>query len=267
MDSGLKSLFKSRSTTQQSPLNKQDQIHSIDPDYQGVLDSPAAREIFRSLDNAFYIRFSHQPFSLVLSSPDRQAGKTVMSLLLAIGSARQTQPSEREMSSDASEEYTPVSKKPGSRTLLIDCTRSFDSIKALGISPTNGFALSDHEPRHTAEFCLQSTGIPGLDICQVFSPDDDYKTLPIEHLEKLQKVTSEHYQRIFIDSEPACKSRDYLVLASIFNHLLLVTRYKKTRRQQLTAQVASLEAIPCELIGSIINKRQFVLPRWLYGGA
>ena len=222
---------------------------SIDQQYQALLHSPAIRQLFRNLDNEFYLRFGSDPFSLLLTSPGRLAGRTLMALALSVYSAR-----------------TELTGTSGSgRVLLIDCTRSFDSVKALGINPASGFSLADAKVESAAEMSVQPTPIPGLDLCQIFSPDDDYKALPHQSLATLKHTTSTQYQRVFIDSEPASSGRDYAVLANIFHNLLVVTRYGQTKKEQLLAQVEHLDQISCNILGTVINRRQFVLPQWLYG--
>lgn len=216
----------------------------LDSAYSAVINSDDAAKFFRTLYNGLYIRFGQSTLSVVVSSPGDGEGKTMFSMMLAVNSAVTNQ---------------------DLPTLLIDCTRDCDSIRALRMDSTPGGSLVAAGATDSPLKSIRVSGIPSLHVCQVFELRNQHRVLPHAKLDTLLKSIEGKYASIIVDCESACDGNDYVALGRLFQNVLLVTRYRHTRKQQLFAQLRALKEADCSVLGFVINRRKFAVPKWLYG--
>ncbi len=72
------------------------------------------------------------------------------------------------------------------------------------------------------------------------------------------------YRFSFIDCPALAKSSDVLTVASAVDGILLVLEADRTRKEQIRDAERQLIASGGRLLGHILNKRKYQLPKWLY---
>ena len=72
------------------------------------------------------------------------------------------------------------------------------------------------------------------------------------------------YDYVLFDSEPVLQSSQTRIASAKSDGVILVTQAHKTRWQVVAAAKRQLVVDGVKLLGSFLNKRQFVIPKWLY---
>lgn len=76
-------------------------------------------------------------------------------------------------------------------------------------------------------------------------------------------AAKEHCDWILIDSPPFFAAPETYAIAKASDGVVLVLRSGETRYPALNGLVADLASLGIPLVGSILNFRQFPIPRWL----
>ncbi|KWT82983.1 CpsD/CapB family tyrosine-protein kinase [Candidatus Magnetominusculus xianensis] len=82
--------------------------------------------------------------------------------------------------------------------------------------------------------------------------------------EKIAELRSKCDYVIF-DSASIMGSADIAVLSTFFDGVIMVVECEKTKWQVVDLAKSKLEAAGAKIIGAVLNKRKFYIPRWLYG--
>jgi protein-tyrosine kinase len=113
---------------------------------------------------------------------------------------------------------------------------------------------------------IMKSGIDRLDVLPVGNaPDQTARALSSGGVVKLLQQWSEHYDHVILDSSPVLTTSVPTSLAPHVDGILLVAECERTKWQVLeTAQGQLLGAGGC-ILGVILNKRRYYIPRFLYG--
>lgn len=82
--------------------------------------------------------------------------------------------------------------------------------------------------------------------------------------EKIDELKSRCDYLIF-DAASIMGSSDMAVLSTFFDGVILVIECEKTKWQVVELAKSKLESAGANIVGVVLNKRKFYIPRWLYG--
>jgi succinoglycan biosynthesis transport protein ExoP len=149
------------------------------------------------------------------------------------------------------------------RLLLIDGnSQSPDLHSRLGAE--NALGLSDLLLTGKVDQILQRDVLPHVDFIsngagRLFFPENLFKGQDSVLLQFLSQ-----YRYVLVDSPPVFSHPDTLVLARMFNSVVLVTEYRKTKKDVVEEAKRRLEGTGARVIGGVINKLRHNIPQWLY---
>ncbi|EMG39169.1 hypothetical protein PCS_00055 [Desulfocurvibacter africanus PCS] len=112
--------------------------------------------------------------------------------------------------------------------------------------------------------------IPGLDIIHAGQSNNGHMHMPSFQMlqsggiEKLLMALEGRYDHILIDGAPVQENSSALCLSKIVDGVVLVVEAEKTRRQVVQHTLDLLSGVNAKVLGGVLNKRNFHLPRWLY---
>ncbi|MDU9050278.1 MAG: CpsD/CapB family tyrosine-protein kinase [Candidatus Electrothrix sp. Rat3] len=112
---------------------------------------------------------------------------------------------------------------------------------------------------------VQPTFLPNLDIITCNRIDDPLLspfTRPT--FSRFFQDVKEHYEVILLDSAPALHSSHTRMLLPQSDGAIIVAEADKTRDRVLEELVRLLNMEGATLLGSFLNKRRFVIPKWIY---
>lgn len=164
-------------------------------------------------------------------------------------------------SADASEGKSSVSlalsqiiAEQGQRVLLIDADLRRGSIAELtGLEGAVGLTtvlVGDV----TEDEAIHSWGSPNLSVlARGAIPPNPGQLLASEHLKQLVAKARLHFDIIIIDSPPVLAVSDALWLAPSADGIVIVTRYRWTKRDALARAIAELEPARTRILGVVLN--------------
>jgi Mrp family chromosome partitioning ATPase len=86
----------------------------------------------------------------------------------------------------------------------------------------------------------------------------------IEDVERFMLKAKEHYDFILIDGPPLHGNSFANLLAANSDYTVLVVKAHGVRRQVLREAIMQLDRLGANLLGVILNKREFPIPRFIY---
>ena len=208
-----------------------------------LLKSPLIFELSASIDNEFFIASIPQNKTLMVASATAKEGKTTLSILLACLAAL---------------------ANPHKKILLIDSNfrkNGFnEAIKLKKDAPGLYEVLLD---KATYDEATQTTMIPNLFVMTSKREKTVPKEMILEPFAYFMKKIKQEYDFTIIDSASTDKYSPSI--GKIIENVLLVISYGEPQYEQIRVMVNGFNEAEANILGVVINKRKFVLPKILYG--
>lgn len=238
---------------EQDPLELWPDIHAVHLDHEAMAEHritpalkhiPGAEMAYNMLRTRLVRRMrSNNWSSLIISSPDRGAGKTVTSINLAISIAREQ----------------------GQNVYLVDLDLREPSVhRYLGVKPARG--LTEYlDGKCDLGQVVAHAGIPRLFF--VFNTVGHQHSAEMLTAQRMGEFVDDLLKRdpnalILYDSPPLLVADDVLAFSPRVDAVLLVVSEGETRREDLDRSIQSLG--DTSVIGIVINKSHDVIQRSTY---
>lgn len=149
------------------------------------------------------------------------------------------------------------------RVLLIDGNSQSPDLH-VRLQAENALGLSDLLLTGKVDQVLQRDVLPHVDFIsngagRLFFPEHLFKSQDSVLLQFLSQ-----YRYVLVDAPPVFSHPDALLLARMFPSVVLVTEYRKSKKDVVEEAKRRLEGTGAHVIGGIINKLQHNIPQWLY---
>lgn len=208
--------------------------------------SATAYETFTALENELFVS-KEQAYGgpLLVSSATRGEGRTTIALLLAVMSS----------AFDRSRQV-----------LLIDADTDSGRLSALFGAGGRGAGLRElFDGTATADQCIAATAIPNLWLTPLSREAAGGVRLAPSLFKQFVDEVRPRFDLMIVDSPAAGGNRGILSLANIVRNILIVVKYGGPTREQVAILKADLERAEASVLGCILNQRELVVPRLLYG--
>lgn len=168
---------------------------------------------------------------IMVTSPDASEGKSSVTLALALILAEQ-----------------------GQKVLLIDADLRRGSIADLtgleGVVGLTTVLVGDV----TDEAAIQTWGSPPISVLTSGAvPPNPGQLLASAHLRQLLMAARNAYDLVLVDSPPVLAVSDPLWVAPAADGILIVTRYRRTKRDALARTISALDSTRTRVLGVIFN--------------
>lgn len=204
-------------------------------------DSETAFNLFSAIDNELYVALDKTSKTILVTSATRQEGRTTIALAFV---------------------KTFLRSKPDKSVLLINADQggaSDQMEQQLGIGAGNMPAANDNS------YQRMPTAIAGLDYARNFSRDAGMTGLDQEAFDAFIDDAKSRYDLIVVDAAPGTYGNDVISIAKIVTNVIVVIQHRGPKKEQIQALIDSLRRVNANILGTILNKRRFPLPAWLYG--
>jgi len=153
----------------------------------------------------------------------------------------------------------------GEKILLVDANLRCPTLHQFyDLERENG--LSEFlEGGGSADTHVKETNIPGLSVITAGAPTEDAPRLlgsPV--LKKALAEWRERYSWVIFDTSPALAYADAVVLGRLLDGVILVVQAGKTRWEVIRKAQEILTNAKANVLGVVLNKRQYVIPRPIY---
>ena len=194
----------------------------------------ASAEAYRKLrTNLQFLAVDHPPRVIVITSPSPNEGKSTVAANVAIALA------------DGGNEVVLVDgdmRRPTAHHYL-------DLIGSVGFSNVLSGTVSLSE-------ALQQTMFPHLTALTAGAvPPNPSELLGSQAARRVLAELREQFDFVIVDSSPTLAVTDSALLAASADGALLLARYGKTKREQVTQATESLRSVGAEILGSILTMR------------
>lgn len=206
---------------------------------------PGMTENFRAVKNAMVHVNRHKSHkSFLITGPNNKVGTSVVAfntaLMLAWDLADQ-------------------------KIVVVDANLTAPSLHmAFGVAESPGLTnllLDDI----ALEAAVQASPLPNLDLVTVGRTETTAASpFDLEMFSFLLEELNRVYDFVILDSAPALKSSQTRTIAAKVDASVVVARANSTRWEVVMELKRVLEADGATLLGSVLNKRQFVIPQGLY---
>jgi len=107
--------------------------------------------------------------------------------------------------------------------------------------------------------------LPGLNVLPVGQGRNHRELAKIltQWPEVLAELRSK-YDLILLDATPFFRGEESRLLCKMADDVLVVIEAEQARRPQVRTMVDSLRTMDCSILGAVLNKRRFHIPRWAY---
>lgn len=212
----------------------------LDPESQ-----PGLTENFRAIKSTLVNLMQKEGLSaFVMTGPDRKVGVSVMVFNTALVLA-----------------WDLADK----RTLIIDANLTWPAVpRSFGIPEEPGLLnyLLDHRSLTAS---THEGPLANLDLMPLGKIDEAaVSPFDLVRFDTLLEEAKQTYDYILIDTAPALRSSQTRTVAAKADGVIIIARANQTRWEVALELKRVLEADGGRLLGSVLNKRQFVIPRSLY---
>ena len=160
-----------------------------------------------------------------------------------------------------------VNAQMGLKTLLIDCDLRRPSLRTTFEFEKEQKGLTQYieSGGEAFEDIIHRTEIPGLDLIHSGKiSKNPHELVNSDALKKLVAEVEKKYDRVVIDSPPILAVSDPLIIASLADGLLYVTKFDRSKRHLSKKCLEQLQNGGANIIGAIINEVDLRKARYSY---
>lgn len=219
---------------------------SIVPIHSKDLDSPEASEFYRLHTNIKFALFSDEPVkTLMITSALPKEGKSMTVGYFALIMAN-------------------VMRK---KTLLVDADMRHPSIDLqFGFTAKHGLSDLIVDSKSLDE-CIHDTEIENLKILPCGTrPPNPTALLASHKMKDIIEKLKERFDLVLFDSSPILPVADASVLSANLDAAILVIQAGSTRRGVVQRAVDILKESNTKILGTILNRVEEELPKYMYAG-
>jgi protein-tyrosine kinase len=106
-----------------------------------------------------------------------------------------------------------------------------------------------------------------LDLVTAGTPQSEDVTQPLFNSERMIlfcKQTAEQYEYVFIDTSAILEAPETSIIGSRMDGVVLVIHAGRTKREVLKRAMIMVEKLDGKFIGSVLNKKKYYIPEFIY---
>lgn len=210
-----------------------------------IFASRSARAVHSSLDTELFVRDCYRSSAVMLTSVARYEGRTTMALILAAFTA---------------------ALDNTRKVLLIDADVDSGRLGTIFNLPASNAGLCDvFDDAVSPNEAVHPTVLPNLFVTPLKSATNGAaRFAPLKFQHFLNSIRDQ-FDLIVVDTPAGGQNRAVFSLGNIIKNVFLVVAYGGPTREQTGFLLDNLKRVEADIIGCVLNRREFVVPRFLYG--
>lgn len=216
-----------------------------EPWLRKLFRDPATYDTYSSLNNEFFLGGADFTGTLLVSSAARAEGRTTLAMLLAVLSG---------------------AFNPSWKVLLVDADVYNGRLAAtFGLKGTNRGLRELFKGDASPAECFHPTALSNLWLTpRAKEPDQAVRISPKAFQAFIGEARS-RFDCVIVDSPAGGSGMDVPLMASLVKNVLLVVKYGGPTYEQIQDLLANFKRVEARVLGAVLNQREYVVPRWLYG--
>jgi capsular exopolysaccharide synthesis family protein len=152
-----------------------------------------------------------------------------------------------------------VLAQTGLRVLLVDADLRRPSVhKAFQLHSPIGLTAYLMEKTETVDELIHSTEVPNLDVvCCGAAPQHPSELVGSRRMTQFLQEAAKRYDRLVLDCPPVSAVADPLVLSSMADGIVFVTKFNKIRREHARKTVQRIQDAGIHICGAVLNDIDF----------
>lgn len=152
-----------------------------------------------------------------------------------------------------------VTAQTGLKTLLVDADLRRPSVhKAFQLQSPIGLSAYLAGRVHSVDEIIHKSEVPHLDvICCGATPSNPSELIGSKQMLQFLEEVSGRYDRVILDCPPVSAVADPLVVGSMCDGLIFVTKFNKIRREHALRSVQRIQDAGIFIVGSVLNDIDF----------
>jgi Mrp family chromosome partitioning ATPase len=210
-----------------------------------LLGTQEALRAFGALHGEIFMHGGEASRVIAIASAVRGEGRTSMAQLLAIFAA---------------------ATEPGRSVLLVDADIDNPSIATTLDVAGGAPGLAElFAGAATPRQCVHATALPNLAVTPGGREGRGAPILSGPAFEGFLAFAREEFDLVVVDTPASGTSRAILPIAKIARDAVVEVRYGGPTREQVASLVAELKLAGVNVLGCVMNRREYVVPAFLYG--
>jgi Mrp family chromosome partitioning ATPase len=208
-----------------------------------LLLSPGALRACSSIETEMYMLDEQARGAVLFSSVARREGRSTFAMLYAALSC----------ALDARR-----------RVLLVDADLDHGRLGALLGVPAGSDGLAQAFASAPHAGCIHPTALPNLWVAPRSGGSDPVTLAPAAFAAFMDEART-RFDLVVVDSPAGGVNNAALAIAKAVRNTIVVVRYGGPTREQVASFLAGLERAGAQVIGSVLNEREYVVPASFYG--
>jgi len=152
-----------------------------------------------------------------------------------------------------------VTAQTGLKTLLVDADLRRPSVhKAFQLQSPVGLSSYLTETVHSVDEFIHSTEVPNLEVvCCGAVPTSPSELVGSRRMAQFLNDVNQRYDRVILDCPPISAVSDPLVIASLSQGVIFVTKFNKIRREHAHKSIQRIQDAGIRIVGVVINDIDF----------
>ncbi len=151
------------------------------------------------------------------------------------------------------------------KILLVDTHLDRPSLNAAFHIPAGPGFLDHLLGRVPLPEAVKSSQLAGLDLMPAGRiPDQNSPLFDMTMFSRFLEAARKVYDLVLLDAAPVLRSSQARMMSAKTDGVILVLEANRTRSEVVAAAQSLLTADGARLLGSFLNRRRFVIPKWLY---
>lgn len=216
-----------------------------DPKLDELMSNQDALELYRSVDNELYLSLSDAPRSLAVVSAARGEGRSTVAMVLACFASAFCSPR---------------------RVLLVEAVLGPGQLAARMSLRVNGAGFNSYNLEGGRwQDAVQATPVPGLDLLPAGEWSWRHAKLSQHNYVNLLRDACQTYQWVIVDTPAGGNNNDVIPMTRLADAALVVVGYGGPNREQVQSFVERLRDSGARLLGGMLNRRRYPVPKFLDG--
>jgi capsular exopolysaccharide synthesis family protein len=155
----------------------------------------------------------------------------------------------------------------GESILLVDCSiRNPKLHRLFGVENDKGI-IDYLDGKEDLPNLIHHLGVPGIDLITAGTTEDVDISMPLFNSDRMSlfmREVSEAYEYVLIDTSAVLEAPETPIISSYSDGVIMIIHIGKTRREVIKRAILMIEKHDGRFIGTVLNRKKYYIPEFIY---